>query len=81
MIAAKCCQGLGAKEGTQEGTGLLGRESRTMAQRSRSVVEMVSKCQEVRSVGTDGPVRDDRDLWKGDRAPLSPTAMGVMEAS
>lgn len=60
----------------------LGRESRTMAQRSRPVVEMVSKCQEIRrSVGIDGPVRDDRDLWKGDRAPPFPTAMGVMEAS
>lgn len=55
LIAAKHCQGLGVEQGTQEGTGLVGRgEGGGMAKRNRSVLEMVSECGEVRrSVGTD----------------------------
>lgn len=47
LIAAKHCQGLGVKQGTQEETGLLVREEgRAMAQRRGSVVETVSECRE-----------------------------------
>lgn len=82
-IAVKRCQGLGVEQGTREETGLLGREDgRAAAQRSRSVVEVVSECQEVRrSVGTKGPARGGGGLWRGDRAPYSPKAVGGMETS
>lgn len=83
LIAAKRCQGLGVEQGTEEETGFLGgEEGRATAQRSGSVVELDSECQEVRkSGGTDGPARGDGDLWRGGRAPHSPRAVGGMETS
>lgn len=73
LIVAKHCQGLGVEQGTQEETGLLGREEgRATAWRSGSVVEMVSESREVRrNVGTDGPARGDGGLWKGISLPQS----------
>ena len=78
LIAAKRCQGSGVEQGTQEETGLLGREEgKSTAQRSGSAVEMVSECREVRrSAGTEGLLRGDEDVWQGGRALNSPRAVG-----
>lgn len=83
LAAAKCCQGLGAKEGPQEESGLLdkggGQSQGTEAQVCGGDGLQAPRGQ--KECGTGGPGRDDKHHWKRHRAPPSCTAVGVMEAS
>lgn len=72
-IAAKRCQGLEVRQGTEKGTGLVGREEGRAAARGAGLQwRWVSESREVRrSVGTDGPARGGGGPWRGTSLPWS----------